>query len=30
MSLGGSEILLLVILILIIWGIVILVRKITK
>ena len=30
MSLGGSEILLLVILILVIWGFVILVRKITK
>lgn len=30
MTLGGSEILLLVILILVIWGFVILVRKITK
>ncbi len=30
MSLGGSEILLVAILILIIWGFVILVRKITK
>ena len=30
MSLGGSEILLVAILILIIWGFVILIRKITK